>query len=104
MNTRSSEILSNPQRCGHILYTYTEESQVTEAVCFFASAGLRKGESVLLVMAEAHREPILNGLRNEGFDIAAVTASGQLVCTGAEALLSTFMFDGVIDELVFKTS
>ena len=61
MNLRSSEMLSNPQQCGHILYTYTEESQVTEAVCLFAGAGLRRGEAVLLVMAEAHREPILQG-------------------------------------------
>jgi hypothetical protein len=103
MNVRSSEMLSNPQRCGHILYTYTEESQVTEAVCLFAGAGLRKGEAVILVMAETHREPIIQGLRNEGFDLEAVAASGQLVCTGAEALLSSFMFDGVIDEHLFKT-
>ena len=54
-------------------------------------------------MAEAHREPILNGLRNEGIDLEAVTSSGQLVCEGAEALLSSFMFDGVIDEHLFKT-
>jgi hypothetical protein len=103
MNVRSSEMLSNPQPCGHILYTYTEESQVTEAVCLFASAGLRKGEAVLLVMSEAHREPILQGLRNDGFDLESVTVSGQLVCTGAEALLSSFMFDGVIDEHLFKS-
>jgi hypothetical protein len=103
MNVRSSEMLSNPQPCGHILYTYTEESQVTEAVCLFASAGLRKGEAVILVMAEAHREPILNELRDEGIDLETVTRSGQLVCAGAEALLSSFMFDGVIDEYLFKT-
>jgi MEDS: MEthanogen/methylotroph, DcmR Sensory domain len=103
MNVRSSEMLSNPQRCGQILYTWAEEPQVTEAVCLFAGAGFRKGEAVLLVMAQAHHEPILQGLRNEGFDLEAVTASGQLACMETEGLLSSFMFDGVIDEHLFKT-
>jgi len=67
MNARSSEMLS--------LYTYTEESHVKEAVCLFAVAGLRKGKAVLLVMAEAHSEPVLEGLRNEGIDLEAVPKS-----------------------------
>lgn len=104
MNLRSTEMLSNPQTCGHISYTYTEESQVIEAVCIFAGAGLRKSEAVVLVMAEAHRAPILRELRNEGFHVEALIQSGQLVCAGAEALLASFMFHGVIDEHLFKTT
>jgi hypothetical protein len=42
MNASATAILSNPQPCGHIVYPYTEDSQVAEAVCLFASAGLRK--------------------------------------------------------------
>ncbi len=102
MNAKAAELLSNPQPCGHIVYPYTDESQVADAVALFASAGLRKGESVHLVMTEAHCGPIMERLRNDGFDVEALINSGQLVCEEAAKLLSSFMFDGIIDELVFK--
>ena len=103
MNSKAAAILSNPQPCGHIVYPYTDESQVADAVCLFAGAGLRKGEAVLLVMTEAHCEPILERLHAEGFDVEALERSGQLICEEAEKLLSSFMFDGVIDEHLFKS-
>jgi hypothetical protein len=103
MNANAVEILSNPQPCGHIVYPYTEESQVAEAVCLFASAGLQKGEAVLLVMTEAHSEAILERLKEDGFDVEALTKSGQLTCEEAGTLLSSFMFDGIINEPLFKS-
>ena len=102
MNAKAEAILSNPQPCGHIVYPYTDESQVVEAVCLFAGAGLLKGESVLLVMTEPHCEPILKRIGRAGFDTGALAKSGQLVCEDAAQLLSSFMFDGVVDEQVFK--
>ena len=103
MNAKAAAILSNSQPCAHIVYPYTDESQVAEAVCLFASAGLRKGESVLLVMTEAHCDPILERIGRAGFDLNALTRSGQLVCGEASELLSSFLFDGIIDESVFKS-
>jgi KaiC/GvpD/RAD55 family RecA-like ATPase len=76
---------------------------VAEAVCLFASAGLRKGEAVLLVMTEAHCEPILHRLELDGFELNELWKSGQLICEEAEKLLSSFMFDGIIDEHLFKS-
>src|SRR5580693_1634156 len=103
MNATAEAILCDPQPCGHIVYPYTDESQVAEAVGLFARAGFQKGEAVLLVMTEAHFEPILGRLEHDGFDVDALTESGQLVCEEAGKLLSTFMFDGIIDEHRFKT-
>jgi len=103
MNAKAAAILSDPQPCGHIVYPYTDESQVAEAVCLFASAGLQKGEAVLLVMTEAHCEPILERIRCAGFDVDALTKSGQLIYLEAKELLSSFMFDGIINEEVFKS-
>lgn len=102
MNSNAAEILSNPQPCGHIVYPYNDDDQVAHAVCIFAGAGLRKGEGVLLVMTEAHYGPVLACLEADGFDVNALTASGQLVCEEAGQLLSSFMFDGIIDEYEFK--
>jgi len=103
MTPTAHEILANPGPQDHIVYPYTDKTQVAEAVCLFASAGLRKGEAVILVMASAHCNPIRKRLDGEGFDLAALEASGQLVCENAKDLLGTFMFDGIIDELRFKT-
>jgi hypothetical protein len=102
MNSKAGAILSNPQPCGHIVYPYTDESQLAEAVCLFAGTGLRKGEAVLLVMTEAHYQPILDRLEQDGFDMGALRQTGQLVCEDAQKLLFSFMFDGIIDEHKFK--
>lgn len=103
MNSKAVALLSSPQPCGHIVYPYTGESQIVEAVALFTSAGFRKGEAVLLVMTEAHCEPILHRLKLDGFDVDALLASRQLICEPAENLLASFMFDGIIDDLLFKT-
>jgi len=103
MNAKGAAILANPHPCGHIVYPYTDETQVAEAVCLFASAGLRKSEAVVLVMTADHREPIRHRLEQEGFNLKQLERAGQLICEDAKDLLSTFLFDGIIDELVFKT-
>jgi len=95
-------ILTNPKPRSHIVYPYTEETHLADAVCLFASAGLRKGETVALVMSQAHHRPILKQLAAEGFDVAGLMQSGQLACEEAEGLLSSFLFDGIIDEYLFK--
>jgi hypothetical protein len=103
MNSKGAAILANPHPCGHIVYPYTDEKHVAEAVCLFASAGLRKGEAVVLVMTTDHCKPIRRRLEQEGFNLKQLEGTGQLVCEDAKDLLSTFMFEGLIDELVFKT-
>jgi hypothetical protein len=48
MSPKSTDILSNPDARGHIVYPYTDETQVADAVCLFATAGLQKDDAVLL--------------------------------------------------------
>jgi hypothetical protein len=104
MNATGKTILTHPRPCGHIVYPYTNESQFAEAVGLFAGAGLRDGESALLVMEESHCEPIRKQLRGNGLDVAELETSGRLICKNAQALLETFLFDGIIDEDAFKTN
>ena len=104
MNSAGIEILSNPQPRAHIVYSYTDEAQMAEAVCLFASTGLRKVEAVLLVLSEAHYEPVRRCLARQGFDLEHLEATGHLICENAQNLLGSFMFDGIIDEHRFKTT
>jgi hypothetical protein len=103
MNSNAAAILTNPDPCGHIVYPYASENQVSDAVCLFVSAGLRKKEAVILVMTRNHHGPIRERLISEGFDLFTLEGTGQLVCIEAEALMSRFLFDGIIDEHKFKT-
>src|SRR5258708_36519072 len=99
MDSKGAAILADPHPCGHIVYPYTDDTHVTEAVCLFASAGLKKGEAVVLVMTTGHRKPILLRLEQAGFNLKDFGKSGQLLCEGAGNLLSTFRSDGGIDRL-----
>ena len=77
---------------------------MANAVCLFAGYGLQKGEAVILVMAKNHFEPVLERLEADGFNVARLESTGQLVCCEAEKLLTRFMFDGILDELKFTTA
>lgn len=51
MNPKASALLVDPHPCGHIVYPYTDRNLLAQAVCLYASAGLRKNEAVILITA-----------------------------------------------------
>ena len=93
-------ILTNPT--GHLVYPHVDDAHLVEAVGFFASAGLRQGEAVMLIMAATHRQPIRQRLGREGFNLEELESTGQLVCANAEELISQFLVEGNIYEQRFK--
>jgi hypothetical protein len=104
MNNRSTSLLIDPHPCGHIVYPYTDETHVTEAVAVFAGAGLSRNEGVILVMSADHCTPIRKRLEIEGYDVDALESSGQLACEEAESLMEQFMVGGMPDETLFKNA
>jgi hypothetical protein len=102
MNANGASILVDPHPCGHIVYPYTDEGLVGQAVALFASSGLRGGEGVILIMSADHSESIRLRLQLEGLSADVYERSGQLICVTAEELLATFLPDGVLDEDVFS--
>lgn len=103
MNAKSAAILTNPHPCGHIVYPYTDELLVSEAVSLFAGSGLRNGEGVILIMTKAHCDSITSRLKSEGFEIEALAKLGRLFCISAEELLSVIMVDEAPDPDIFST-
>jgi hypothetical protein len=101
MSTKASLLTEAAAPC-HIVYPCTDENLISEAVCTFAAAGLRKGDAVILVTTERRREMIESRLRAEAFDVEALQGTGQLAFLDAGALLSVFMADGVPDSELFK--
>src|ERR1700720_4516568 len=103
MNVKGAAILANPHPCGHIVYPYTDESLVGQAVCLFASAGLRDGEGVILIMTTDHCEPIMLRLQMEGFNTEKYERLGRLICLKTEDLLAQLTADGRLNEDLFKS-
>jgi KaiC/GvpD/RAD55 family RecA-like ATPase len=79
------------------VYPYTDEAKAINAVCLFASSGLSKGESVILILADKRSEPVTSRLANRGLDIAALQASGQLKCISAEGMLRMLLSRDTLD-------
>ena len=104
MNANGAAILANPHPCGHIVYPYTDENLVGQAVCLFASAGIRDGDGVILIMSTDHCEPIKLRLHVEGHNVAAYERSGQLTCVTTEELLARFIVNGTLDEDLFRST
>jgi hypothetical protein len=104
MNAKGAAILTNPHPCGHIVYPYTDENLVGQAVCLFASAGLRDGEGVILIVTSAHRDPIRLRLHVEGFNLEALEQSGQLTVVTTEEMMEIFVIGDTVDEELFKST
>jgi hypothetical protein len=102
MNAKGASILSNPHPCGHIVYPYTDEGLVGQAVALFASAGLRDNEGVILIMSNDHCESFKLRLQLEGINTEKYERLGQLICVTAEETLGKFMRDDLIDEDLFR--
>jgi hypothetical protein len=102
MTPNALAMLTKPS--GHLVYPHTDAAHLAEAVGLFASAGLRQGDAVILIMSASHCKPIRERLQREGYDLQELESNGQLVCASAEELIPTYLMDGIIDEHRFKTN
>jgi hypothetical protein len=103
MNSSGAAILVNPHPCGHIVYPYTDENLVGQAVSLYACAGLRNGESVILILTKDHHESIMHRLKTEGLNTDEYKRTGRLICLHSEHLFGRLTTDGFVNEGMFKT-
>jgi MEDS: MEthanogen/methylotroph, DcmR Sensory domain len=101
MDPQTARILANPNH-SHIVYPYTDDMRLADAVSFYANNGLVRGNAVVLVVTDPHRRAIKEYLRAD-FDVDALEASGQLSFCEATEALNAFMVDGNPDPALVKT-
>ena len=101
MDPRTARILANPNH-SHIVYPYTDDMQLADAVSFYTNNGLVRGHAVVLAVTDSHRRAIKKYLRAD-FDVNALEASGQLSFCDATEALNAFMVDGNPDPALVKT-
>ena len=101
IDPRTASILVKPPYHSHIVYPYTNDQHLVDAVGFYTAGGLDRGGAVILIVTGAHRSAIKRYLKSDG-DVEVLEASGQLVFVDAADLLSTFMVDRNPDPNIFK--
>jgi len=94
-------ILGNPPHRSHVVYSYTNDRHLVDAVGFYTASGLARHGAVILIATEAHRSAIKRYLKSEG-DVEALEASGQLLFLDAAEVMTTFMVNGNPDPKLFK--
>jgi hypothetical protein len=85
----------------HIVQLYQDEKFLSRAVCRFAVSAINHGEGVILVPTSAHWNALRPRLEDEGVDVVAAQASGQLTIIDADQLLPGFMRDAMPDGPLF---
>ena len=93
MTPATAAILCNPRPCEHIIYSYTDDTELTDALTLFAKVGLMRGEAVILIVTARHADLIRQRLKQEGYEVAELLKSLQLVIADAEVVLATFFLD-----------
>jgi len=104
MTPKTTSLLTDTQPHCHIVYPSSDEQKIDEAVAVFASAGIRKGEGVILVSTSERRAFIESRLQCDGHDVKAAEYRGQLTFLEAAPLLAAFTEAGTPNAALFKTA
>ncbi len=101
MDPQTAAILAEPHQ-SHIVYPYTDDRYLVDAVGFYTKSGLARDAAVILIVTEAHRDAIRRYLKAD-FDVQALEATGQLSFLDAAEMMTFFMVDGSPDPELVKT-
>ncbi len=100
MTPRQQNWLLSPKP-GHLVQFYKSESQLIEPLSKFIGAGLKKGESCLLVAKPSTIEKLNAALESNDIDWEAAQTASQYITLDASETLTKFMIDGLPDRQLF---
>jgi signal transduction histidine kinase/ActR/RegA family two-component response regulator len=86
----------------HFVQFYETDTFLLDSLAAFAGTALEKGEAVIIVATEAHRNALEERLEARGLDVASAMATGLYVSLDASETLSRLMVDGCPDPALFK--
>lgn len=89
-------------RCEHIVQFYEHDSELVASVVPYLAAGLRAGETAIVVAGDAHLRAFTQGLAATGIEVPSVGgARGGLVALDAARTLASLTVDGQLDGEAF---
>jgi signal transduction histidine kinase len=87
---------------GHSVQFYEDDRYLVDTVVDFFAAGLVEGQRAVALVTRAHRDAIVTGLHEKGFDVERTRTNGQLLLLDAEELLASIMTGAVPDAGKFR--
>jgi hypothetical protein len=93
---------SNP--AVHSVHFYETHESLIDRLAGVVCSGLGAGNAVLIVATGKHREQLVNALERADVDVEIFVRDKRFRMYDAEALLSTFMVNGLPDERRFMIS
>jgi MEDS: MEthanogen/methylotroph, DcmR Sensory domain len=88
--------------CDHLVQIYEDDATFLDTLVSFVMAGLRTGESVIVIATAAHLTGLENRLGAEGLNTSSLRLAGQYLPFDAKETLSKFMVNGWPDEKLFR--
>lgn len=86
--------LSTP---GHFVQFYETDSFLLDSIASYVTAGLRAGDSCVLIATKAHQEGLSARMEANGFDLAVAQTRGEYYWLDAAETLARVMVDGMPD-------
>jgi hypothetical protein len=86
----------------HGVRFYDNATSLAQIVGEFLGEGLTVSHPAIVVATEPQRLAIVRELAGKGLDVAELQRAGDLVLLDAQAMLDTFMADGMPDAVRFK--
>jgi len=84
---------AGPPPHDHVVQFYDDDDFLAGSVATFLEAGLAKGQAVVVIATEEHRDAFCRTLIARGVDVDAACSSGQLVLRDARQTLDSFLVD-----------
>lgn len=88
----------------HSVGFYGEPDDFAASVGAYVSVGLRRGETVLLLVTADHAALLDDRLAAAGFDLGELRADGRYVTLDAHEVLDQILVDGSVDRARFVTA
>jgi len=88
-----ARLLAEPPVDSHLVQFYEGEGDLGRVVGEFLGAGLRAGETLVVIATEEHRRLFSERLAAAGHDVGEALGSGQLTLLDANETLAHFMVD-----------
>ena len=77
--------------CDHFVQFYRTDEYLIECLASYVADGIWSGESVVVIVTEAHREALKRRLRLKGVSISSGDSRRRLAALDAEELLAKFV-------------
>jgi hypothetical protein len=101
LEARQFPVVGNEQ--AHVVQFYTKDSFLLDGLCEFVRCALEDGESVILVVSQAHRDGLRQRIKAAGIGTRIASRAGRYVLLDAAETMAKFMTGNMPDRRKFES-